>query len=230
LKISSNSKKNFKRYGPIISIMSLFSIIVITTFYFVLQPKVTLPIYSPSMVSEELVEEDIRYIKKYHKINDFVLTNQNGELISQEFYQNKIYVADFFFTTCPDICPIMTENMGYLQSELKNQTDVLLVSFSVTPNVDSVDVLRSYADLKKVDDAKWNLFTGSKKEIYELARKSFLVAKNDGDGGKYDMIHTENFVLVDKESRIRGFYDGTNEDEMKKLLVDITILKQSYLD
>jgi protein SCO1/2 len=117
-----------------------------------------------------------------------------------------------------------------LQSELKNQTDVLLVSFSVTPNVDSVDVLRSYADLKKVDDAKWNLFTGSKKEIYELARKSFLVAKNDGDGGKYDMIHTENFVLVDKESRIRGFYDGTNEDEMKKLLVDITILKQSYLD
>ena len=210
--------------------MSLFSIIVITTFYFVLQPKVTLPIYSPSMVSEELVEEDIRYIKKYHKINDFVLTNQNGELISQEFYQNKIYVADFFFTTCPDICPIMTENMGYLQSELKNQTDVLLVSFSVTPNVDSVDVLRSYADLKKVDDAKWNLFTGSKKEIYELARKSFLVAKNDGDGGKYDMINTENFVLVDKESRIRGFYDGTNEDEMKKLLVDITILKQSYLD
>lgn len=210
--------------------MSLFSIIVITTFYFVLQPKVTLPIYSPSMVSEELVEEDIRYIKKYHKINDFVLTNQNGELISQEFYQNKIYVADFFFTTCPDICPIMTENMGYLQSELKNQTDVLLVSFSVTPNVDSVDVLRSYADLKKVDDAKWNLFTGSKKEIYELARKSFLVAKNDGDGGKYDMIHTENFVLIDKESRIRGFYDGTNEDEMKKLLVDITILKQSYLD
>ena len=210
--------------------MSLFSIIVITIFYFVLQPKVTLPIYSPSMVSEELVEEDIRYIKKYHKINDFVLTNQNGELISQEFYQNKIYIADFFFTTCPDICPIMTENMGYLQNELKNQTDVLLVSFSVTPNVDSVDVLRSYADLKKVDDAKWNLFTGSKKEIYELARKSFLVAKNDGDGGKYDMIHTENFVLVDKESRIRGFYDGTNEDEMKKLLVDITILKQSYLD
>ena len=72
--------------------------------------------------------------------------------------------------------------------------------------------------LKGVDDAKWNLFTGSKKDIYELARKSFLVAKNDGDGGKYDMIHTENFVLIDKESRIRGFYDGTNEDEMKKLL------------
>ena len=226
--MSTDSKKFFKRYGPIIFIMSLFSIIVITTFYFVLQPKVSLPIYSPSMVSEELVEEDIRYIKKYHKINDFLLTNQNGELISQEFYQNKIYIADFFFTTCPDICPIMTENMGYLQNELKDQVDVMLVSFSVTPQVDTVDVLRAYADSRGVDDSKWNLFTGNKKDIYELARKSFLVAKNDGDGGRYDMIHTENFVLIDKESRIRGFYDGTNKEEIKKLLIDIKILNNSY--
>ena len=208
--------------------MSLFSIIVITTFYYVLQPKVSLPIYSPSMVSVELVEEDIRYIKKYHKINDFLLTNQNGELISQEFYQNKIYIADFFFTTCPDICPIMTENMSYLQNELKDQVDVMLVSFSVTPQVDTVDVLRAYADSRGVDDSKWNLFTGNKKDIYELARKSFLVAKNDGDGGRYDMIHTENFVLTDKESRIRGFYDGTNKEEIKKLLIDIKILNNSY--
>ena len=210
--------------------MSFFSIVVITSFYFILQPKVSLPIYSPSIVSEELVEEDIRYVKKYHSISNFSLTNQNGELINQEFYQNKIYIADFFFTTCPDICPKMTENMGYLQNELKNQTDVLLVSFSVTPNIDSVSVLRAYADLKGVDDSKWNLFTGSKKDIYELARKSFLVAKNDGDGGKYDMIHTENFVLIDKENRIRGFYDGTNEVEMNKLLKDVKILQNSYLD
>jgi protein SCO1/2 len=210
--------------------MSFFSIVVITSFYFIVQPKVSLPIYSPSMVSEELVEEDIRYVKKYHSISNFSLTNQNGELINQEFYQNKIYIADFFFTTCPDICPKMTENMGYLQNELKNQTDVLLVSFSVTPNIDSVSVLRAYADLKGVDDSKWNLFTGSKKDIYELARKSFLVAKNDGDGGKYDMIHTENFVLIDKENRIRGFYDGTNEVEMNKLLKDVKILQNSYLD
>ena len=210
--------------------MSFFSIVVITSFYFILQPKVSLPIYSPSMVSEELVEEDIRYVKKYHSISNFSLTNQNGELINQEFYQNKIYIADFFFTTCPDICPKMTENMGYLQNELKNQTDVLLVSFSVTPNIDSVSVLRAYADLKGVDDSKWNLFTGSKKDIYELARKSFLVAKNDGDGGKYDMIHTENFVLIDKENRIRGFYDGTNEVEMNKLLKDVRILQNLYLD
>ena len=230
MNISASYKKFFKRYGPVIFIMSFFSIVVITSFYFILQPKVSLPIYSPSMVSEELVEEDIRYVKKYHSISNFSLTNQNGELINQEFYQNKIYIADFFFTTCPDICPKMTENMGYLQNELKNQTDVLLVSFSVTPNIDSVSVLRAYADLKGVDDSKWNLFTGSKKDIYELARKSFLVAKNDGDGGKYDMIHTENFVLIDKENRIRGFYDGTNEVEMNKLLKDVKILQNSYLD
>ena len=230
MNISASYKKFFKRYGPVIFIMSFFSIVVITSFYFILQPKVSLPIYSPSMVSEELVEEDIRYVKKYHSISNFSLTNQNGELINQEFYQNKIYIADFFFTTCPDICPKMTENMGYLQNELKNQTDVLLVSFSVTPNIDSVNVLRAYADLKGVDDSKWNLFTGSKKDIYELARKSFLVAKNDGDGGKYDMIHTENFVLIDKENRIRGFYDGTNEVEMNKLLKDVKILQNSYLD
>ena len=208
--------------------MCFFSIIVITSFYFILQPKVSLPIYSPSMVAEELVEEDIRYVKKYHVINNFSLTNQNGKLITQEFYENKIYVADFFFTTCPDICPIMTENMGYLQKKLKNQTDILLVSFSVTPDVDSVDKLRVYADLKGVDDSKWNLFTGDKKDIYELARKSFLVAKNDGDGGKYDMIHTENFVLVDKEKRSRGFYDGTDTKQMDQLLNDIKILKNSY--
>jgi len=208
--------------------MCFFSIIVITSFYFILQPKVSLPIYSPSMVAEELVEEDIRYVKKYHVINNFSLTNQNGKLITQEFYENKIYVADFFFTTCPDICPIMTENMGYLQKKLKNQTDILLVSFSVTPELDSVDKLRVYADLKGVDDSKWNLFTGDKKDIYELARKSFLVAKNDGDGGKYDMIHTENFVLVDKEKRIRGFYDGTDTKQMDQLLNDIKILKNSY--
>ena len=208
--------------------MCVFSIIVIISFYFILQPKLSLHIYSPSMVSEELVEEDIRYVKKYHVINNFSLTNQNGKLVTQEFYENKIYVADFFFTTCPDICPIMTENMGYLQKELKNQTDVLLVSFSVTPDVDSVDKLRVYADLKGVDDSKWNLFTGDKKDIYELARKSFLVAKNDGDGGKYDMIHTENFVLVDKEKRIRGFYDGTDTKQMDQLLSDIKILKNSY--
>lgn len=221
-------KKFFNRYGPLILIMMFFSVVVLTSFYFILQPKVILPIYSPNMVSQELVDENIRYIKKYHRIADFSLTNQNGEKITQKNYENKIYIADFFFTTCPTICPIMTDNMTYLQEKLLKNKNILLASFSVTPDIDNVEVLKDYALKKGVLSYKWNLLTGNKKMIYDLARKSYLVAKNDGDGGKYDMIHTENFVLVDKEKRIRGFYDGTNKEEMEKLLNDVEILKNSY--
>ena len=207
--------------------MTLFSGIVLTSFYFILQPKITLPIYSPNMVSSELVEEEIQYVKKYHKISDFSLTNQNGETITQDYYENKIYIADFFFTTCPTICPIMTKNMFEVQEKTLKQ-NVLLVSYSVTPEIDSIAQLKKYALENKVNDNKWNLLTGDKKQIYELARKSYLVAKNDGDGGKYDMIHTENFVLIDKEKRIRGYYDGTNKEDIDKLLSDVKILENSY--
>ena len=220
-------KKNLKRYAPLLVIMSLLSIVVMISFYYLLQPEKKLPIYSPNMVSTELVDESIQFVKKYHRIADFKLINQNGDSITNDFYKNKIYVADFFFTTCPTICPIMTENMSYIQEQTKNK-DIQLVSFSVTPEIDSVQQLKKYAIEKGVDDKKWNLLTGDKKHIYDLARKSFLVAKNDGDGGKYDMIHTENFVLVDKEKRIRGFYDGTDEAEMELLLADIQILENSY--
>ena len=222
------NKKLLKRYAPLVITMTVFSAFVVSSFYYVNKPIETLPIYSPSMVSKELVEENIHFIKKYHKIKDFSMKNQNGETITQEFYNDKIYVADFFFTTCPTICPIMTENMGYVQEKIKNDSDVLLLSFSVTPEIDSVEQLKKYALEKNVIDSKWNLVTGNKKDIYNLARTSYLVAKTNGDGGKYDMIHTENFVLVDKEKRIRGFYDGTNSKEMDQLLNDINILKNSY--
>jgi protein SCO1/2 len=222
------NKKLLKRYAPLVITMTIFSAFVVSSFYYVNKPIETLPIYSPSMVSKELVEENIQFIKKYHKIKDFSMKNQNGETITQEFYNDKIYVADFFFTTCPTICPIMTENMGYVQEKIKNDSDVLLLSFSVTPEIDSIEQLKKYAIEKNVIDSKWNLVTGNKKDIYNLARTSYLVAKTNGDGGKYDMIHTENFVLVDKEKRIRGFYDGTNSKEMGQLLNDIKILKNSY--
>ena len=222
------NKKLLKRYAPIVITMTVFSAFVVSSFYYVNKPIETLPIYSPSMVSKELVEENIQFIKKYHKIKDFSMKNQNGKIITQEFYNDKIYVADFFFTTCPTICPIMTENMSYVQEKIKNDSDVLLLSFSVTPEIDSVEQLKKYALEKNVIDSKWNLVTGNKKDIYNLARTSYLVAKTNGDGGKYDMIHTENFVLVDKEKRIRGFYDGTNSKEMDQLLNDIKILKNSY--
>lgn len=195
--------------------------------YDALQPKKRLPIYQPNMVNAELVDSTLQHVKKYHRIADFSLLNQNGDTITQENYRDKIYVADFFFTTCPTICPIMTANLVEVQAALTNDPEVLLLSHSVTPEIDSVAQLMKYAIEKGVNDAKWNLVTGDKKQIYELARKSYLAVQEDGDGGPFDMIHTENFILVDKQRRIRGFYDGTKEEEMDRLLSDIEILKNS---
>lgn len=206
------------------------SIVIIYLFYNALQPQQILPVYSPAMVNSELVPEEIQHIRKYHTIADFSLTNQNGEEVTQEDYKDRIYIADFFFTTCPTICPIMTKNMAVIQNELQDDQEVLLLSHSVTPEIDSVEQLKKYALEKGVDDKKWNLVTGDKKEIYELARKSYLAVKTDGNGGPFDMIHTENFILVDKERRIRGFYDGTKTEDIEKLMEDLEILKASYTD
>ena len=199
-------------------------------FYNALQPKKTLAIYQPSMVNAELVDSTLQHVKKYHTIADFSLTNQNGKTITQSDYKGKIYIADFFFTTCPTICPIMTKNMAEIQQQIIDDEDVLLLSHSVTPVIDSVAQLKKYALEKGVIDAKWNLVTGDKKQIYQLARKSYLAVLNDGDGGPFDMIHTENFILVDKERRIRGFYDGTKIEDIAKLMEDLDILKASYLE
>jgi protein SCO1/2 len=122
----------------------------------------------------------------------------------------------------------MTKNMADIQQEIITDDDVLLLSHSVTPEIDSVAQLKKYAIEKGVDDTKWNLLTGDKKQIYDLARKSYLAVKTDGDGGPFDMIHTENFILVDKQKRIRGFYDGTNKEDMEQLLTDLKILRASY--
>ena len=195
----------------------------------ILKPVETLPIYQPAEINDKLVDSSIIHVSKYHKISDFKLTNQNGQIITQEFYKNKIYVADFFFTTCQDICPIMTKNMFRLQEELKDDNDILFLSHTVIPEVDTVQQLKKYAVENNVDDSKWNLVTGEKKQIYDLARKSYL-AVEDAEYGKFDMIHTENFILIDKQRQIRGFYDGTNDDEIEQLISDIKILKNLYYD
>ncbi|MEQ8421825.1 MAG: SCO family protein [Arenibacter algicola] len=217
----------FKFLGLVLLIVSA---VIISLFYNALQPKEILPVYQPAMVNFELVDSTLQHVKKYHTIADFALTNQNGKLVTQKDYENKIYIADFFFTTCPTICPIMTKNMAGIQDKILNDENVMLLSHSVTPDIDSVPQLKKYALEKGVKDRKWNLVTGDKQQIYELARKSYMAVKTDGDGGPYDMIHTENFILVDKERRIRGFYDGTDSEEMEKLLSDLEILKSSYTD
>ena len=216
-------KRDFITVGFIL----IFSAAAVYMFYLILKPVEVLPIYQPAEVNEKLVDSSIIHVAKYHKISDFKLTNQNGKEVTQANFKDKIYVADFFFTTCQDICPVMTKNMYQLQEELKNDNQILLLSHTVIPEVDTVEQLKEYAIENNVDDSKWNLVTGDKKQIYELARKSYL-AVEDSNYNEYDMIHTENFMLIDKEKQIRGFYDGTNSVEINRLLKDIEILKQSY--
>lgn len=218
----------FSKYKPLAIVLGILSVIIIFSIYKLLKPQKTLPVFQPDMVNSELVDTTIQYVRKYHKIADFELFNQNGDTITQADYKDKIYIADFFFTTCPTICPIMTGNMLKIQEQLKNDPDILLLSHTVIPVADSVPQLKKYALEKGVNDEKWNLVTGDKKQIYELARKSYLATKSDGDGGPYDMIHTENFILVDKEKRIRGFYDGTNSEAIEELMEDIKTLKAEY--
>ncbi|WP_405208647.1 SCO family protein [Aquimarina sp. LLG6339-5] len=219
----------FAKYKFFAIVLFILSAIIISIIYSILKPKRVLKVYEPDMVSLELVDSTVQHVRKYHKIADFNLLNQNGEKVTQANYENKIYVADFFFTTCQTICPIMTDHMKLIQGRLKNDPDIKLLSHTVIPETDGVPQLKEYAIRKGVDDARWNLVTGDKKHIYDLARKSYLVAKSNGDGGPYDMIHTENFVLVDKKKRIRGFYDGTDLEEIERLLEDIEVLKNEGL-
>ena len=214
----------FKKYKFFAIFFLVLSFIIVIIIYRVMIPKEVLKVYQPADVSAELVDTTLQYVKKYHTIADFSLVNQNGKTITQDDYKDKIYVADFFFTTCQTICPIMTDHMVEIQKKLKDDHEVLLLSHTVTPEIDSVPQLKKYALEKGVDDAKWNLVTGDKKEIYDLARKSYLAAK-DVPFSENDLVHTENFVLVDKKKRIRGFYDGTDPEAIKTLLHDIEVLE-----
>lgn len=213
-----------KKYRLYFGIMALLSVIIITLFYSALKPKKTLPIYNPAMVNPELVDSTVQHVAKYHTIAPFSFVNQNGKTITEKDYEGKIYVADFFFTTCGSICPKMTTNLAVVQQAVLNNPKVLLLSHTVFPETDTVSVLKQYAIKNGVLDNKWNLVTGDKKEIYTMARKSYLAVKMGKPSELYDMVHTENFVLVDEQKRVRGFYDGTKKEEIDRLLADIQFL------
>ena len=189
-----------------------------------LDSKKQLPIYNPVDFNSKLVDKSVRNINKNHIVSDFNLINQNGVSVTSKEYENKIYVVDFFFTTCQSICPIMTNNMLKIQGEFISNDDIMLLSISVTPEIDNIKVLKNYAIEKGVNDSKWNITNGSKRHIYELARKSYFAVVEQGDGGLQDFIHTPNFILVDTKKQIRGIYDGTAESEISRLIKDINIL------
>lgn len=215
--------------GNIVTIL-LVSVAFLYGIFHFLTPNRTLPVYNPADINPKLVDESLKDVTKNHKVLDFSLINQNGKVITQKEYENKIYVTDFFFTRCKTICPVMTNYMSVLQEKFKNNDDVKFLSISVTPKIDSVSVLRDYADLYKVIDGKWNITTGDKKHIYNLARKSYFATLEEGDGGLQDFIHTENFVLIDKQKQIRGIYNGTDEEEINLLINDIQLLQKEKLE
>ena len=223
-----NLKGFLKKSKSTIIFLFFFVIIFIPVLYFMLRPRAELPVYNPSDINPLLVDESVRNITKDHSIADFKLINQNGDTITKADFTGKIYVADFFFTRCKTICPVMAINMKDLQDHFKNDTDVKFLSHSVTPIMDSVPILKAYADKKGAIDGKWELTTGDKKHIYELARKSYFAVLDEGDGGDQDFIHTERFILIDKKFQIRGLYDGTDKNEIPRIIRDIEILKKEY--
>jgi protein SCO1/2 len=217
-------KSIFFKYRIFFGVVLVFSSITVYLFYTALKPNKSLPIFNPADVNPELVDSTVQYISKYHTIADFSFVNQNGKTITQKDYEGKVFVADFFFTTCGSICPKMTTNLAEVQKAILNNPKVMLLSHTVFPETDSVPVLKAYALKHGVIDSKWNLVTGDKKEIYTMARKSYLAVKLGKPEQLYDMVHTENFVLVDTKKRVRGFYDGTKKEDMKRLIEDINFL------
>lgn len=213
-----------------------WSVLFVGTLYlvgmYIAYPLVTvhkkLKVYEPADISPRLVDPSLRNKNKDHTIADFQLVNQLGDTVTQNNFAGKIYVANFFFTTCQSICPKMSKQMERLQTVFKDDQKVMFLSHSVTPVIDSVPRLAVYGKLYHANPAKWMLCTGPKKEIYDLARKSYFAVVTKGDGGVDDFIHTENFVLIDPDRRIRGYYDGTSPDDVDKLIKDIHTLEQEY--
>ncbi|QNM86602.1 SCO family protein [Polaribacter pectinis] len=185
-----------------------------------------LPYFNEASFTPKWLDSNSKDLKSFHKIPDFSLTNQNGVTITQKTFENKIYVTDFFFTTCPGICPKMTSNMDLVQQEFINDDEVLMLSHSVTPSIDSVAKLKKYAIDKNIQK-NWHLVTGDKKEIYDLGRESYFVEEDLGEPkGLDDFLHTENFILVDKNKHIRGIYNGLNKNSVIQLIADIKTLKK----
>jgi protein SCO1 len=186
-----------------------------------------LPFFNEASFLPHWISTDSDSLRDFHKIPAFKLVNQDGDTITDQTLDGKIYVANFFFTSCPGICPQMTSNLDILQQEFLNDDKVFLISHSVTPNRDSVEVLKKYADKRGINSKKWSLLTGDREQIYNLGRNAYFVEENMGiEKTVDDFLHTENFVLIDKNKHIRGIYNGLNKTSIQQLITDISTLKQ----
>lgn len=192
-----------------------------------------LKIYNPADINPLLVDPSIQDVDKDHVISDFSFLNQEGDTITKKDVQGHIFVTDFFFTTCGGICPKMTHQLTRVQAEFNDDPNFLILSHTVNPSIDTVEVMNKYAERFDANPEQWWFLTGSKKDLYLMARKSYLVVPDEADpnfdhGGESDFVHTENFALIDPDGRIRGMYDGTNPDEVNELIRDVYDLKKEY--
>ncbi|QWX85280.1 SCO family protein [Cellulophaga sp. HaHaR_3_176] len=186
-----------------------------------------LPYYNDESFTPHWITPNSSEEKSFHTVKDFELINQLGDTITQNTFENKIYITDFFFTSCPGICPQMTDSMFKLQEEFKNDSGILFLSHSVTPTLDTVEELKKYATRFGVIDNKWHLVTGDKTEIYDLGRNQYFVENDLGVPKDInDFLHSENFLLIDKNKHIRGIYNGLNRASMSQLTIDIKALEK----
>lgn len=186
-----------------------------------------LPFYNEATFTPHWIDPNDKSLDTFHRVSSFQLVNQDGKIVTNETFNNKIYVVDFFFTVCPGICPKLTANMSILQDEFLNDDYVLLVSHSVTPERDSVSVLKNYAENNGILSHKWHLVTGEREEIYNLGRYQYFIEESLGIAKEADdFLHTENFVLIDKNKHIRGIYNGLSKISVNKLVADIKTLEQ----
>lgn len=203
-------------------------VVGVTVAYFLKRPgEKPLPFFNPVDMEADVVDSALyaQGIGYGHRIGAFSFLNQDGETITQQEVKGKVYVAEYFFTTCGSICPVMNKEMQRVQKAFSDEKDFRILSFTVNPEVDTVAQMKRYAVDHGAKTGQWHFLTGEKTKLYELARKSFFVlkpaeAQNLGDAGS-DFIHTNNFVLIDRKGRIRGYYDGTSKKEVDKLIGDI---------
>lgn len=215
--------------GIIIVFFIFIASVFFVYFKFYSKTSKVLPIFQPHQINKDLIDENLSYkIGDNHTMADFTLFNQLAEPVSQEIVKNKVYVAEFFFATCPDICPLMNAQMARIAKRFRQNDTFRILSFSVYPEKDTPEKLLEYSKIYQAELPQWTFLTGDKKEIYALARQSYFLMKKqvvgDGDGGVGDFIHTNNFVLIDPLGRIRGYYDGTSKKEVDELMDDIQIL------
>jgi protein SCO1 len=187
----------------------------------------TLPFFNRPDFTPEWIDVNSPEFNRIHTIPSFSFTDQDGREITEKTVAGKIYVANFMFTSCVSICPLMTANMNRLQAKFLNDPDVILLSHSVLPDADSVATLKKYAERKGINSTKWHLLTGNRDSIYAIAKKQYFAGDSIGFyGNQRDFLHTENFILVDRHRRIRGVYNGTVWFEMERIIEDIDILKE----